>query len=75
MAEWWAWWSEDGRWARRGRARNDLVMARIGDTGSYSPSNVKCISAAQNAAETCRHKLGAAARKGWVTRRAKRGGS
>jgi hypothetical protein len=37
---WWAWWQSGGRWARRGRGADKLVMARLGDAGPYAPENV-----------------------------------
>lgn len=40
FAEWWAWWQRDGNWERRGKRRGQLVMARFGDAGPYSPTNV-----------------------------------
>jgi hypothetical protein len=46
--EWWAWWQTDGRWERRGRGKDQLVMARIGDTGPYAPDNVRCLTSGQN---------------------------
>lgn len=60
LEEWWTWWQTDNRWERRGsRGPEQLVMARRGDVGPYSPNNVRCITAAENireAAETARIK-------------------
>lgn len=60
LDEWWAWWRTDDRWTRRGsRGPDQLVMARHGDVGPYSPDNVRCITAAENlreAVETARIK-------------------
>ena len=38
--DWWQWWQEDDRWARRGRRRAQFVMARYGDAGPYKLGNV-----------------------------------
>lgn len=46
--QWVAWWMTGDRWSRRGRTKDALVMARPGDTGPYSPSNVVCISHHEN---------------------------
>lgn len=51
LAEWWAWWQEDGRWERRGMGSDRLVMARHNDAGPYRLGNIKCITHAQNIAE------------------------
>lgn len=48
LPEWWKWWQTDDRWARRGRTGDDLVMARFGDVGPYSPDNVYCATSNQN---------------------------
>lgn len=51
---WWAWWNTDARWARRGRHRrgvDELMMARFGDQGPYSPENTYAATPAQNAAD------------------------
>lgn len=49
LPEWWAWWQQDARWARRGRDRDGLVMARRGDAGPYSPENTYAGTPQQNA--------------------------
>jgi hypothetical protein len=59
LAEWWAWWQVDAAWERRGRGAG-LVMARRGDTGPYSLSNVYCTTGAENV------------RDGHLTRRARK---
>jgi hypothetical protein len=46
--EWWAWWQEDGRWERRGAGRDQLCMARIGDTGPYAIGNIYCTTNEEN---------------------------
>lgn len=49
FGQWWAIWCESGVWAMRGRsAGNSAVMARQGDTGPYSVSNVYITSLARN---------------------------
>ncbi len=48
IVEWWEWWQTDDRWRHRGVKGNGLVMARIGDVGPYSPSNVYCTTTAGN---------------------------
>ena len=53
--DWWAWWQTDDRWSRRGRGLNDLVMARIGDTGPYRTDNVYCASNHQNSSDASRN--------------------
>ncbi len=47
--EWVEWWGED--WEKRGNGPNDLVMARVGDTGPYHPSNVRKLTMAENSRE------------------------
>lgn len=47
--QWIEWWGED--FDRRGRGPNDLVMARFGDTGPYSPENVRKATVAENHSE------------------------
>jgi len=47
--EWWAIWQP--HWALRGKRRNQLVMARLGDTGPYAVGNVKIITARENRLE------------------------
>ena len=46
---WVAWWGED--FFTRGRRRDDLVMARIGDVGPYSPTNCVKMRFIDNAME------------------------
>ncbi len=46
--QWKAWWLTNDRWSLRGRHKNNLVMARPGDTGPYSPDNVFCITQYEN---------------------------
>jgi hypothetical protein len=54
--QWFAWWGEDIH--RRGKGKDDLVMARFGDVGPYHPNNVYKATFGENAAfkrskETC----------------------
>ena len=48
FATWWAWWQASGRWARRGRGADLLVMARLGDAGPYAPGNVYSTTGSDN---------------------------
>lgn len=43
---WWNLWQESGHWEER--KFMGYVMARIGDTGSYSPTNVYITTHSQN---------------------------
>ena len=52
---WIAWWGNDIE--RRGRRPDQLVMARLGDTGPYHPDNVKKITGAENSSETRKGKV------------------
>lgn len=45
---WWQCWLESGKWDQRGRTVDAYVMARFGDTGSYSPDNVYITTASDN---------------------------
>lgn len=56
LSEWWQWWCVDGRWERRGRGREALVMARNGDCGAYEPNNVHVATGVENHAEVPRPK-------------------
>ena len=47
--EWIAWWGTDID--NRGRKADSLQMGRKGDTGPYSPDNVKKITCVENQAE------------------------
>ncbi len=44
--QWWRWWSQDGRWERRGRHRDALVVARKNDAGPYAVGNVELLTLA-----------------------------
>lgn len=46
---WWKMWKP--YWDRRGTACNDLQMCRHGDSGPYSPENVRIDTCANNARE------------------------
>ncbi len=72
LEQWWRWWSQDGRWERRGRhrGRDGLVMARKNDAGPYALGNVEPLTLAQNSGQTCRRKLGRASRAAWRRRNA-----
>ncbi len=48
-ANWIEWWGDDIN--KRGRAKNDLVMARYDDQGPYHPTNVKKITVGENSLE------------------------
>src|SRR6187399_1527185 len=49
--EWMAIWEASGRFGERGRRAHEYHMARHGDLGPYTVSNVKIITTSQNAAE------------------------
>jgi hypothetical protein len=49
--EWWSVWQTSGKWEQRGRRRGQYVMARFGDAGPYSISNVRICTAEENQAE------------------------
>ena len=42
----------DGRLHKRGRCNGNLVMARFGDVGPYSPENTKIVTCNENCSET-----------------------
>jgi hypothetical protein len=48
---WVAWWLTENRWFTRGNGRDQTCMARIGDVGPYSPSNVVHATNAENGQE------------------------
>lgn len=52
--EWWEFWSEPGRWEKRGNRRGCLCMARRADTGGYEPGNVYIATVEQNGAHVDR---------------------
>jgi DNA-binding CsgD family transcriptional regulator len=52
LETWWRIWQGSGKWPLRGRGRDRYCMARIGDTGPYSPDNVHIITNAENSAES-----------------------
>ncbi len=72
FADWWAFWSADDRWSRRGTASDCLVMARFGDVGPYAPGNVYCATPAQNMAEVGIRRRGIAPQKVALHHRVKR---
>lgn len=54
FAEWWAIWEASGKWEQRGRTGDSYVMARHGDVGPYSPSNVSIVQFRANLSEARR---------------------
>lgn len=46
--EWFEWWGDDIH--RRGKGKDDLVMARFGDVGPYSLDNIYKATFGENAA-------------------------
>lgn len=51
FATWEKFWIESGKLDVRGRGKGKYVMARHGDTGPYSPGNVKAIPHEENSRE------------------------
>ncbi len=49
---WWKFWAASGKWKQRGRLKDQYVMARFGDVGPYSLSNIKIITCGANVAES-----------------------
>ena len=47
--EWVAWWGDDID--KRGKGKDNLVMARTGDIGPYHPDNVRKATVSENANE------------------------
>lgn len=45
---WWRVWDESGKWNKMGRCLGEYVMARHGDIGPYSPSNVYITTCSDN---------------------------
>jgi len=72
FADWWAFWSVNDRWSRRGLTKGALMMARIGDVGSYAPGNVYCATPAQNMADAGARKRGKPVRRVALRHRVKR---
>lgn len=56
LASWWAVWQASGKWERRGCAADKYVMARFGDAGPYSPSNVYITTLRENSRDYYRHR-------------------
>jgi predicted DNA-binding protein YlxM (UPF0122 family) len=48
--DWWTIWQESGKYEQRGRG-NGYCMARFGDTGPYSKSNVYITTSKQNSSD------------------------
>ena len=49
--DWWQIWQDSGHWEDRGRGLGKYCMARTGDTGPYSASNVRIATTEENIAE------------------------
>jgi hypothetical protein len=60
--EWLAWWGVDI--INRGKCKGQLVMARIGDKGSYHPDNCVKKTCSENASEGNKGKIYVAWNKG-----------
>ena len=77
LLAWRLWWqcqlARLGPDAKRGRARDSYVMARIGDRGAYETDNVQCITLAQNSADQPRETRDAARIKAAHTRQSRTG--
>jgi hypothetical protein len=58
IEDWWHWWQTDDRWVRRGRGKDSFVMARFGDVGPYSITNVYCSTVSENSAAGGRKSVG-----------------
>jgi hypothetical protein len=69
LMQWRLWWMFElrmkGHDAKRGRGIGKYMMCRIGDVGPYTPDNVYCGTAKENAADTKRHYDHAAAARLW----------
>jgi hypothetical protein len=52
FAEWWATWTDSGRWIERGIRRGCYVMARHGDQGAYEVGNVSIVLHEVNSVES-----------------------
>ena len=55
LKTWVAWWGDDYQY--RGRCSGQLVMARKGDAGPYSPSNTVKATCNQNHSDTDYNKI------------------
>jgi len=51
FSEWWAIWTDSGKWNERGRSRGKYVMARERDNGPYAVGNVFICTHSQNLAD------------------------
>ena len=71
---WSLWWRQElarlGPQAKRGRRRDQYVMARIRDRGAYEAGNVRCRTVAENAAEIDPDKHRSALLASWAARKA-----
>jgi hypothetical protein len=52
LKEWWDWWQIDNNWSKRGKGKDQLVMARFKDKGPYAKDNVYCATNSQNSKDT-----------------------
>lgn len=58
LVDWWAVWSESGKYALRGRNRDGYVMSRIKDSGGYEVGNVNIKTLAENSREATKIWIG-----------------
>jgi hypothetical protein len=66
LESWWQVWASSGKWEQRGRGSEQYQMARNGDAGPYSPSNVRIVTHAENNRERLANGLGPLGKgKGW----------
>lgn len=78
--EWWAIWTDSGKWEQRGRLKDQYVMARYGDQGPYAVGNVRICLTGDNVREAlpmrtplsegARGRIGAAMKRYWEHYRA-----
>jgi hypothetical protein len=73
ISEWWAWWQTDDRWSKRGVGIGKMVMARSGDKGPYSQTNVYCATHSQNILDKDRAAMGRVIKRGWAKKLAEPG--
>lgn len=64
--DWWKWWQEDGRWLRRGRNKESLVMARYGDVGPYELGNIYATTQAGNQSDVSSDARSSRRAAGWA---------
>lgn len=56
--QWWDWWQASGHWDERGKMGHNYVMARYGDRGPYTVSNIYCSTVADNISQAQSRKAG-----------------